>query len=88
MVFTGVDGASLPAPVSLADEVLKSKPSANQGKPATDVNRERRNRNTLAGLAIAGWALLKGGGLKVIGVVALGVIGAIAASWRSSRRSG
>lgn len=85
MVFTGVDGASLPAPVSLADEVLKTKPSANQTKPATDANRERRNRNTLAGLAIAGWALIKGGGLKVIGVVALGVIGAIAAAWRSKR---
>lgn len=88
MVFTGVDGASLPAPVSLADEVLKTKSTANQTKPATDANRERRNRNTLAGLAIAGWALIKGGGLKVIGVVALGVLGALAAAWRGSRRSG
>ena len=87
MVFTSVDGQTLPVSFSLADEVLKSKPSANQPKAASDVNRDRRNRNTLGGLAFAGWALVKGGGLKVVGVVALGVLGAIAAAWRSSRRS-
>jgi hypothetical protein len=85
IMFTQVEGATPPVPISMADEVLKSKPSANQAKPATDANRERRNRNTLAGLAIAGWTLLKGGGLKVVGVIALGVIGAIAAAWRSRR---
>jgi hypothetical protein len=87
MVFTAVDGQTLPVSFSVADEVLKSKPSPDRTKAAADANRDRRNRNTLAGLAFAGWALVKGGGLKVVGVVALGILGAIAAAWRSSRRS-